>query len=58
MGDKPGKYWDYEKCAWVRCPTGDDVATGARADAVIPAQPDLGASAPVASDAEADVRSG
>jgi len=26
VGDKPGKYWDYRECAWVKCPAPEDVA--------------------------------
>jgi hypothetical protein len=32
VGDKPGKYWDYRECAWVKCPEspadarGEDIA--------------------------------
>ena len=31
MGDKPGKYWDYNECRWVKCPTPAE-------DAAVPAQ--------------------
>jgi len=24
VGDKPAKYWDYNECRWVRCPTPAD----------------------------------
>ena len=34
MGDKPGKYWDYNECRWVDCPTPADEVT-------VPAQQDL-----------------
>ena len=33
MGDKPGKYWDYNECRWVKCPT-------PAGDVVLPAQQD------------------
>ena len=33
MGDKPGKYWDYNECRWVKCPsTAEEVAVPAQQD--------------------------
>jgi hypothetical protein len=33
MGDKPGKYWDYNECRWVKCPTpGEEVSVPAQQD--------------------------
>jgi hypothetical protein len=33
VGDKPGKYWDYNECRWVKCPTSaDDVSVPAQQD--------------------------
>ena len=32
MGDKPGKYWDYNECRWVKCPA-DEVSVPAQQDA-------------------------
>lgn len=33
MGDKPGKYWDYNECRWVACPTpADEIAVPAQQD--------------------------
>ena len=26
VGDKPGKYWDYNECRWVTCPVPADEA--------------------------------
>lgn len=26
VGDKPGKYWDYNECRWVKCPTPSEEA--------------------------------
>ena len=34
MGDKPGKYWDYNECRWVACPTPAEEVT-------VPAQQDV-----------------
>jgi hypothetical protein len=37
--DKPGTYWDYRECGWVKCPApANEVALRAPGDAVIPAQ--------------------
>jgi hypothetical protein len=33
VGDKPGKYWDYNECRWVKCPSSTDEIT-------VPAQQD------------------
>lgn len=35
MGDKPGKYWDYNECRWVKCPSAAD-------EIDVPAQQDAG----------------
>lgn len=49
MGDKPGKYWDYNECRWETCPP-------AVADIPAQAEPDEQLT-PVAAASEADVRS-
>ena len=33
MGDKPGKYWDYNECRWVKCPAPEEVVVPAQQDA-------------------------
>ena len=50
MADKQGFYWDYDECAWVRCPSQQQVAE-------IPEQA-APQSRGVEGTAEADVRSG
>lgn len=42
MGDKPGKYWDYNECRWVACPTPAEEIVALRAPAnTVPAQQDV-----------------
>jgi hypothetical protein len=50
--DKPGKYWDYTECRWVKCPTPAE-------EALVPEQADPAESRmTVEVSAEHDVRSG
>lgn len=49
VGDKPGKYWDYNECRWATCSS---------ASGEIPGQPERDEQpTPVAASNEADVRS-